>query len=365
MRTASPLSLLALLAFTAPAGCDPDPSSPLRPPEAAALEAGLRVVDHPLPGALLGVGGAGDDVWFVGGGESGTVFHLDLRAMRPEVIPAGPRLWWVAATGEPGGAVAGGEGGRILRRVAGAWVADAVVVGDGGPEEAELIDKAVIWGTFVVAPGDWWAVGGSVRRGGPKGLVLRSSGDGHWRRVRDAALPELNLYKVWGAAADDLWIVGEGRVVLHFDGARFTRHDVGERDLLFTVHGAMPSTSDDAAPVAVGTGSEGGLLFRYDPAAARWRDVAPAGTPNLNGVFVRPDGLVTVVGERGAVLLGDRAGRWHRLDLIAADAIGARTLHAVYQSPDGTTWAVGGDLTAGTDGLILTTRPTDPPLEMP
>ena len=126
MRTASPLSLLALLALlalTGLTGCDPDPTSPPRPPEAAALEAGLRVVDQPFPGALLGVGGAGDDVWFVGGGESGTVFHFDQRAMRPEVIPAGPRLWWVAATGEPGGAVAGGEGGRILRRVAGAWLA--------------------------------------------------------------------------------------------------------------------------------------------------------------------------------------------------------------------------------------------------
>lgn len=349
------IPLAALLAALL-IGCDDDIATP-RPPEAAALEAALRVVDADFPGALLGVGGAGDDVWFVGGAETGTVHHLAGDTLRAESIPDGPRLWWVAPTGEPGGAIAGGEGGRILRRVGGVWVADTLAL--GGPDEAEQLDKAVIWGTFAAAPGDLWAVGGSVRRGGPKGLVLRSTGDGAWRRVEDPALPTLNLYKLWGPAPDDLWIVGEGRVVLRWDGAAFTRHDVGTRDLLLTVHGQ----GEDA--VAVGTGSEGGLLYRLDPATGGWRDVAPAGAPNLNGVFVRADGFVTAVGERGAVLLGDPAGRWHRLAPAAADAIGARTLHAVYEAPEGTIWSVGGDLTAGTNGLIVTTRPAGPLVEMP
>lgn len=355
MRTLPRLCTLALV-VSAALGCDDDEPTPApRPPEAAALEAGLRVVDHAFPGALLGVGGAGDDVWFVGGGEQGTVHHFGGSAIRPEIIPDGARLWWVTPTGD-GGALAGGEGGRLLRRVDGTWVEDPLDLGDDS--DPDYTDKAVIWGTFAPTADDLWAVGGSVRRGGPKGLVLRSTGDGTWRRVDDPALPALNLYKIWGSAPDDLWIVGEGRVVLHYDGAAFTRRDLGERDLLFTVHGRA-----DADPVAVGTGSEGGLLYRFDRALDGWIDVAPAGTPNLNGVFVRPDGFAMAVGERGVVMLGDTDGIWHRLTLDAADAIGPRTLHAIYEAPDGITWAVGGDLTAGTDGLIVTTRPTGPSVE--
>lgn len=349
MRFVPPLLPAALLAAAA-LGCDGDEPSPAPdaapPPLVAALEAELQPVDGLGP-ALLGVWGAADDaVYFAGGTtapEGGALYRFDGAGITPELTPPGPLLWWVwGADAEHVWAC--GEAGRILRRTADGWVA----------EDTGLDEKAVLWGLWGSGPTDLWAVGGSVRRGGPKGVLLRSGGDGVWRAVEDPALPELNLYKVWGSGPSDVWLVGEGTTTVRFDGANFTRTDLGERDLLFTVHGRP------GGPLLAVGGVGSGLIYAHGPDG--WMAEDAAGAIGLNGVAVRADGLALASGARGALVLRDLDGHWFRLRPTAADTVGARTLHAVWHAPSGTTWTVGGDLSDARDGIILTDRTPLPEL---
>ena len=187
------------------------------------LESSLRLVADIDNYALLGTWGHNGDVWFAGGtvdsGNTSTGIIARYRSgkITRANIPEGPLLWWVFGF-DSSTIWSVGEGGRILRRTEERWI-----------EEYNFEDdKAILYGIWGASPTDLWAVGGSVRRNGPKGLVLRSKGDGRWTRVKDPAFPEdLNLYKVWGKAKEDVMLVGEGGVAIHWNGREFKRQDTG------------------------------------------------------------------------------------------------------------------------------------------
>lgn len=308
-----------------------------------AVPPGLVAVPGELPALVLGVWrGEGDEVWFAGG-EQGPNGGLLARFDGAQVVrvpaPPGPTLWWVFGVDDQ--RWASGEAGRVLRAPAGG-------VGPWTAETTDLPDTAVLWGLWGANDHDLWAVGGSPRPDGPKGLALRSTGDGRWTRVVDAALPEAqNLYKVWGSGPNDVHLVGEGGVALHWDGAALTRVPTPTEDLLFTVHG------QPGGPVLAVGGISAGIVLRFE--GDRWVDDDAPPVPALNGVFVAPDGTAIATGARGLVLLRDAAGTWTRqrlmLDADAADD----TLHAVTLGATDV-WAVGGDFATVDRGLILTTH---------
>jgi hypothetical protein len=72
--------------------------------------------------------------------------------------------------------------------------------------------------------------------------VLRRE-DGVWRTE---TLPTLTrpgvdaFFKVWGTAADDVWIVGRRGAILHWDGATYTEFDAGTGQDLIAVWGHGP-----------------------------------------------------------------------------------------------------------------------------
>ena len=319
----------ALITALVMQGCgDPPRTSPEIPP--------LRTVELGADALFLGVFGIPDEgVWIVGGGpDGGVVVHANGGVLQNEDTPTGPTLWWVHGL-DRDHLWAVGEAGRILRRTASGWAS----------EESGLNDKAVLWGIWAAAENDLWAVGGSYRRGGPKALVLRSRGDGQWRMVTDVTFPpDFNFYKVWGARPDDVHIVGEGGVTVHWDGTRFSRRDTGVSDLLFTVHGRASGPH-----ITVG-GAGNGLAFSLED--NKWsRERLPVHL-GLNGVYVRSDGTTLACGERGVLLARAVDGEWFTVTQDALNTVGHRTLHAVWG--DQTVWAVGGDMTQGTDGVILT-----------
>lgn len=328
------LRLLATFLLILPGvGCDdqptPDPAGPTP----------LALVEGAWPGAILAaapLGGSTADpaMLFAGGApDRGFVLRAKAGLLTSMQVPTGPALWWLA-TLDDGQAWAAGDGGRILRLAGDRWV----------PEQTELGEKAVIWGVFAVSATDLWAVGGSYRRGGPKGLVLRSAGDGVWRRVEDPALPETsNLYKVWGAAADAIYIVGELGVTLRWDGRRFTREDIPETRLLFSVHG-----SEDGELFAVG-GLEEGRIFRRS--AGQWVEESVGAVPVLTGIFSMGGGRAIATGARGTILDRDTAGVWTRRPIDPS--LARHGLHAVVVQ-DNTTWAVGGDLLQLSWGALAT-----------
>ncbi len=356
-RTArSPIPALALLVLAA---CEPadelSADAAVDDPPDAVAEAGLDLDAEPAgpPGSalarvegevdplFLGVWASGpDEVFFAGGGRGptgGVLARFDGDRITQEPIPEGRTLWWVWGS-DPRHVWACGEGGRIIGWADRAWREEAT----------GLPDSAVLWGLWGSSAADVWAVGGSPQPGGPKGVVMRSDGRGDWWRVDDPALPvDLNLYKVWGTGPDDVHIVGEGGVALHYDGEALRPVETGTTDLLFTVHGRV-----DGPVLAVG-GLQSAVVRRFD--GVEWvDDGAPEGLPPLNGVYVRRDGVAIVSGNRGVVAVRDVDGAWTRLPGAQEGGWASDTLHAVLSAGD--TWAVGGDFASLAYGTILTDR---------
>ncbi len=343
----SPRRLLVLTACLSLAACDDPTTDPID----AAVESGVGgpgtlVSAGDVTPLVLGVWGDGQGtVWFAGGapGDQRLLAYLDGDTIRRASVPSGSTLWWVWGA-SPDRVWACGQDGQIVSRRGDHWAR----------ERTDLPDTAVLWGLWGSSASDLWAVGGSQRPNGPKGVLLRSSGDGLWNRVADPALPEgSNLFKVWGTGADDIHIVGDDGVALHWDGAQLARVDVGVDTLVFTVHGQA------GGPVLAVGGTSDGAAFAWD--GSKWvAEVLPEGTPGLNGVYVRPDGAALASGVNGVLLERDAEGSWRD---YAGHARGGRdTLHAVWAPGD--IWAVGGDMLRGTHGLVLSSRLPTPSLDL-
>jgi hypothetical protein len=158
-----------------------------------------------------------------------------------------------------------------------------------------------------------------------------------------------SLWKVWGASASDVWMVGTAAIALHWDGDAFTQQSLGGGESLFTVHHGGERFA------AVG-GFATGLLF--ENGGAEWESIAGSEPlPPLVGVALGSDGSGYAVGNFGAFVERD-GSTWGEATGPATD----ETLHAIWIDPDGGLWAVGGQvqvfpLTRG----VLAYRGTDAP----
>ena len=347
-------------------------------------------------GAFLGVWGEpalspeqeDGRVWFAGGvkdqttqninslialydpsGEGGTI-NLHHEA------PQGGLLWWVWGSGRPNEVWVSGEGGQILSLVGqeertNAWDQEVVDLND------EMLEKLIIWGLWgSVSPTGQlvvWAVGGSVRRGGPKGILLQRGQDKIWRRVNQELLPVEdpddpliggNLYKIWGDG-DKVWLVGEGSLVLEakLDWTQtepqltewHTQPLQSERpELIFTVAGDN-TQSDNIC--AVGGYAQGQAWCRLTSEGTdEWKPLPVDGAPPLNGIAIHAD-QTWGVGQRGSIYRWQMTSDLTQINqperwlLEAGESI---TLHSVWLSPTGTPWIVGGDLDELDQGVILT-----------
>jgi hypothetical protein len=290
-------------------------------------------------GALLSVWGRSDaDVWAVGGqlaavGEPGVglLMHSDGTAWTTEALPAGtPLLNWVH--GADGEIWLVGNAGAALQRGPTGWTSVPTPV------------DVPLWGVFVLAADDAWAVGGDAfdLEGTP--VILRWDG-ASWT---DSPLPALDrasaaLFKVWAAATDDVWAVGDSGVIVHFDGMAWTQVPSGTSHDLISLWGTGPSDI-----VAVG-GRSAGTVARYDGATWSTFDVQ---LPGLNGVWVDTDGAATIVGNRGAAAVLAAGSAELDDDPTPAELM---VLHAVFGFASGRRVSVGGSLdrTPPYVGLIL------------
>jgi hypothetical protein len=332
--TASSLELLLVscLAAASGVGCGGDDDAP------AAVE--WSVVHADLPGALTSVWGtSADDVWAVGGdaGDGPMVLHWDGATWRKLDSGATGDLWWVF--GFDGGPVfMGGQDGHILRYEDGAFSPMTT------PGQGTVVG---LWGT---SPDEMWAVGG-VDGGAGGAFAWRRDGDA-WVAA-DGFPAELAadhaVWKVWGSAADDVWLVGTSGLALHWDGAAFAESDLGGGESIFTVH------HGGGRFAAVG-GFATGLIFEND--GSGWTRVDDGNAPAVVGVCLGENGEGYAVGSFGAFMERTPAG-WREAEGPAT----AETLHALWIDPDGGVWTVGGQLQV--QPLIhgvLAYRGTHPPL---
>ena len=373
-------SLLALaLALAGPPGCgepastvgpdaadtdaevrasDTAPPAPDATPDAtqAAPLAWSVVVDGHPAGALLSMWAGGpDDVWFVGGERhTPKVLHLGPAGWTSHDPGTGQQAWWVHgfASGE---LVIVGDGGSIVRRVGGVWV-----------DESPGLPGATLYGVWGDSPDSLWAVGGPSLSAeadmGPaiEGDVLLRYDGTSWEPIEldlGGERSGQSLFKVWGSAADNVYVVGSDGLILHYDGGGWAQEMVeGLASIsLFTVAGR---SADDVW--AVGGGPRGVLLHRE---AGAWSEVElPAFTPQiLQGLRTAPGRPVTVGGAYGFTARLDADG-W-----LVPDPVTPHVLHAVGEDPGGGTWAVGGDimiLSPSYAGTLLVAGREAPALEV-
>lgn len=298
------------------AACEGDP--PAEPVDT------WQAVHRDLPGALLSVWGtAADDVWAVGAdardGTGPTVLHLDGTAWTS--IPTGLTggdLWWVFGF-EDGPIYMGGDGGVIVRYAGGTF------------EVMTTPGVGTIYGLWGTSPTDMWAVGGESD----------ATGGFAWRLVGDVWTPEASLpanvptdaalWKVYGTATDDAWLVGSNGVTLRWDGAALVAVDTGVGSSLFTVH------ERDGLYAAVG-GLASGIIVE-NTGGPSWTNVTPEPPPpGLAGVTLGPEGSGIAVGFEGSVYTRSTAG-W----LSEDPGLQVRqNLHGSWIDDEGGLWTVGG-----------------------
>ncbi len=280
-------------------------------------------------GALFSVWGPNAAVVYAVGGQqgeaglsTGTMLVRSANAWASVALPdATPKLNWIH--GAQTLRVAVGERGAILMR-------------DGDDAATPWVTQSCatvlpLWGTWVGASDDVWAVGGD---GFDRPPVLCHYDGLEWTNVE---LPELSidakaLFKVFGLASDDVWAVGDAGLLLHYDGTAWEQVVVDTPADLISLWGNGPDEL-----LAVG-GRANGVLARYDGAA--WTIEALAEAPGLNGVWMDGGGEAHVVGIGGTILALDPGSLAPTLELAPT----ILTLHAVWSPGDGSFIAVGGSL---------------------
>jgi hypothetical protein len=291
-----------------------------------------QLVHESLPGALLSVWGTSDrDVWTVGAdagdGSGPTVLHLEGGSWSR--LDTGQRgdLWWVH--GFAGGPLfMGGAGGMILR------------YDESSFTRLTTPGTGVVFGLWGSSPDQMWAVGGEA--GGSQGaFAWRLEGD-RWVEApgfpSDLAVTDA-LWKVYGRGANDVWMVGTGGKLLHWDGSAITPAFAGLAESLFTVHG------NSQRFVTVG-GFGTGLLLEHPvgaPASAAWVDMSPTGAQSIIGVCATEGDGGHAVGDFGYVAERGPSG-WVSEETGLEDVFGVRSLHSVWIDASGGVWAAGGEV---------------------
>jgi len=157
----------------------------------------------------------------------------------------------------------------------------------------------------------------------------------------EAAVPTIDgLSAVWGSADDDVWVVGDHGMTLHYDGTQWSAIPSGTSVRLYGVHGSGP---DDAWAV----GEEGAVLH-WD--GVEWSpQLEPDDTLTLLGIWAGVRGSAWAIGvaldaNSGAMLrLGDERG-----GLLVTQA---HSLWDIWGSSGNDVWAVGSGTVS--DGFLM------------
>ena len=313
MRRAAALVLGVLALFGCRAGDDADDGGTR-----------WRVALDGLPGALLSVWGtAADDVWMVGSdaGDGPYVLHHDGTSIERMPTDATGDLWWVSTRGASVWMC--GAGGMVLRHTVGTSTFEPIPTGT----------DVTLFGIYSLGEDDTWAVGGDPAQ--KSGVILHHDGVQFVEVPAPDDVVDATWFKVWGAAPNDMWIVGLGGTTLHWDGTAFTAIPTPAKRPLLTVHGV----GDDV--VAVGGFGTG---FIVHPDGEMLVNDTPNAVPQLNGVFVGPGGEAFAVGALGAVWRREGDATTWAPDPDAPMV--PQDYHSVYADPDGGIWAVGGEIIA-------------------
>lgn len=311
MRHFAPATLLTLFAACSDSP-EPEPTA-AEWSEAQALEENGWI--------LACWGPSKNDVYAVGGApDRGLITHFDGEKWAPLTVGFDvPLINWVYGFG-PADVYFAGAAGTILHFDGARFTKSATVT------------SADLWGIWGSAPDDLWAVGGGSRRV-EDAAILRFDGTS-WRRVATPELQHPNVFsffKVWGSSANDVYVVGQRGLVLHWNGSELTELFVGSSEDLVTVWGRS------ASRVAIVGGRSNGELVTFD--GASWTRESLSPLPGLNGLWFRDSATIHVGGEDGTVASFD----WDTRQVTVEAQKTHLSIHALF-GVDDRLHAVGGSL---------------------
>lgn len=335
-----PRATAILIAFAITA-CPGDPTVPPdggQPPERT-----WEISQDNIAGAVISIwASSSTDVWIAGAdpndGNGPVAGHFDGTKWTTLATGATGDLWWVLGVGADDVWFAG-ENGLVLRYSRANKTFTTI----------PPVTTATLFGVWAAPAGPLYAVGGDIFGAGANGVVLRIEAD---TATVTADLPTgldpaETLFKVWGSAANDVWVIGDRGSVLRYDGTSWGRSVQVGNPRLVTIHGGSANDM-----VIVGGLSQAVLLERKSGQA--WTDVSPDGLSALSGVFVAPDGVAVAVGSQGT-LIERRRGFWADIPTPPLN----RDWHAAWIDEAGEYWVVGGYLRSAdalTDGAVLRLR---------
>lgn len=321
MKQSRAVVLALTLGLSSSCSCEPDPPVEAWEPILVDLDGAILSFWGDTVEDLYAVGGTLE----AGGGQALVLWH-DGSAWWSMPAPA-PTLWWVHGFAHDD-VWAVGDLGTILHFDGVAWT-----VVDGGGFDYTL------WGVWGASPNELWAVGGSAA-GGQPGVLRRWSG-GTWSDVTGLDLTDLRLFKVWGTAADDVFVVGDEGTALHWDGVAWTWMVSGTTQRLLTVRGRAP---DDVWAVG---GITQAVLLHWD--GVTWSSVDTGLQAGLMGLWTAAGSPVVVAGFAGTAAVGDGAV-W-----TVTDSGTSECLHGAWGDGNGNVAAGGGDLfyAGGARGVIV------------
>lgn len=311
----------------------------------------------------------GDRVWL--GGDHGAILRSDAGAafVAEPVAPKATQdivALWVSPTGTRGFAAT--RGGEIYERSGQGWRSTPSVDGD----RPSSFDVVALWGS--PSGDDVWAAGSRL---------FHKKGDGPWEPVplppymtahhaEVDLLEGLRFHAIDGTAADDVWFVGRGGLLLHWDGA--TLRDLGRHETEAAFKGILPTGADRFLAVAgdgtvlAGTGTEitpaPGISGRVE-SAVRASDGALVAMRSSNELFVHEEGVWSPrparrglyrlhAAESADVLFGlGSDGKLFRSDPTKTETIAVPTkndLAAMTIAAPRDIWIVGGDVVLRGDG---------------
>ena len=142
------------------------------------------------------------------------------------------------------------------------------------------------------------------------------------------------LRDIWGSSGSDVFAVGEGAAILHYDGSHWATMPSGASGFLGGVWG---SSGSDVYAVGVGDGDVGGLLLHYD--GSSWSAATPDKHPNLSGIWGSSGQDIFAVGRSpvgiGATVLHYDGIRWSEM------SAGPYGVSAIWGSSGSDVYAVG------------------------
>ncbi|MED5374689.1 MAG: hypothetical protein VX899_26965 [Myxococcota bacterium] len=234
---------------------------------------------------------------------------------------------------------------------------DDTAIGADWDVELEMDSRGMFMSVWGAASDDVWIVGGQE----DQGLLLRGA-PGAWESV---ALPDDTPMLTWvsGQAADDVWVAGLGGTLLHWDGASFTDHSQPIEGAFWGVHplgdqvlavgGQFRQIGDGPVMYRMAEGQWEALdlpseLSSIESLFKVWRDGEDFVSVGADGVSLRvtPDGQVTGLpsgSNKDMVTVHSQNG-----DTLVA--VGGRSYGAVWEL-DGDTWSQTAETNAGLSGL--------------